>query len=74
MMLDRATLIAKREDIVKQRDNAFAVNQQAIGALALIDHLIQLADDSKDSLTLDELAQALGADSAEISPLEGNGG
>ena len=74
MMIDRATLLAKRDDIVKQRDNAFAVHQQAVGALTLLDHLIELAGDTKDSLTLDELANALGADSAEISPLEGNGG
>ena len=68
MMIDRATLIAKRDDIVKQRDNAFAVHQQAVGALALLEHLIQLADESKDGLTLDELAEALGADSAEMMP------
>lgn len=73
-MVDREALIAKREDIVRQRDNAFAVHQQAVGALTLLDHLIQLATESKDSLTLDELAQAFGADSAEISPIEGNGG
>ena len=73
-MINKETLIAKREDIIRQRDNAFAVHQQAIGALTLLDHLIQLAHESKDSLTLDELAQALGADSAEISPLESNGG
>lgn len=70
MMLDKAMLIAKRDDIIKQRDNAFAVHQQAVGALSLLDHLISLADEPKDSLTLDELANALGADSAEISPLE----
>ena len=71
-MIDANTLIAKREDIIRQRDNAFAVHQQAVGALTLLEHLIELA--SKDSLTLDELANALGADSAEISPLDGNGG
>lgn len=69
-MIDKATLVSKRDDIIKQRDNAFAVHQQAVGALALLEHLIQLADEDKDSLTLDELASALGADSAEISPIE----
>lgn len=73
-MINKEALIAKREDIIRQRDNAFAVHQQAIGALTLLDHLIQLADENKDSLTLDELAKSLDADSAEISPLEGNGG
>lgn len=73
-MISKEALIAKRDDIVKQRDNAFAVHQQAVGALALLDHLIQLAGEKKDSLTLDELANALGADSAEIEPIEGNGG
>lgn len=60
----------KRESIVQQKDNAFAVHQQAIGALTLIDHLIEL--EQKDSLTLDELASALGADSAEIVEANGN--
>lgn len=55
----------KREDIIRQRDNAFAVHQQAVGALTLIDHLIEL-EEKEDGLTLDELASALGADSAEI--------
>lgn len=73
-MIDKATLVSKRDDIIKQRDNAFAVHQQAVGALSLLEHLIQLADESKDSLTLDELASALGADSAEIVPTESNGG
>lgn len=74
MMLDRAALIAKREDIVKQRDNAFAVHQQAVGALTLLDHLIGLASENKDGLTLDELAASLGADSAEIMSSESDGG
>lgn len=73
-MINKELLIAKREDIIRQRDNAFAVHQQAIGALSLLEHLIQLADESKDGLTLDELAKSLGADSAEISPIESNGG
>lgn len=60
----------KREDIIRQRDNAFAVHQQAIGALTLIDHLIELEE--KEGLSLDELASALGADSAEIVEANGN--
>lgn len=68
-MITKQSLLAKKEDIVRQRDNAFAVHQQAIGALALIDHLIELAND-EDGLSLDELAKSLGADSAEISPIE----
>lgn len=72
-MITKQSLLAKKEDIIRQRDNAFAVHQQAIGALALIDHLIESASD-EDGLSLDELAKSLGADSAEISPLESNGG
>lgn len=73
-MISKEALVAKRDDIIKQRDNAFAVHQQAIGALALLDHLIQLADVSNKDLTLEELAGALGAESAEISPIESDGG
>lgn len=73
-MISKEALVAKRDDIIKQRDNAFAVQQQAIGALALLDHLIQLADEGEDDLTLEKLAEALGAESAEISPIESDGG
>lgn len=69
-MITKQSLLAKKEDIIRQRDNAFAVHQQAVGALALIEHLIELAGDEKDSMTLDELAESLGAESAEISPIE----
>lgn len=72
--MDSKYLKAKREDIIRQRDNAYAVYQQASGALTLLDHLIQLADESRNSLTLDELAEALGADSAELMPNESDGG
>lgn len=70
-MIDREFLLAKRAEIVAQRDNAFAINQQAIGALMLIDHLLAKAEECKDSLTLDEFAKSMGADSAEILPVEG---
>lgn len=56
----------KREDIIRQRDNAFAVYQQAIGALTLIDHLIELEPIEQQEMSLGDLASALGADSAEI--------
>lgn len=56
----------KREDIIRQRDNAFAVYQQAIGALTLIDHLIELEQKDQEGLSLEELASTLGADNAEI--------
>lgn len=56
----------KREDIIRQKDNAFAVYQQAIGALMLIDHLIELESAEHQEMSLGDLASALGADSAEI--------
>lgn len=57
----------QRENIVQQKDNALAVYNQSVGALMLLDHLIsQLEQPQKDALSLDELASALGADSAEL--------
>jgi len=73
-MISKEALVAKREDIIRQRDNAFAVHQQAVGALSLLDHLIHLAGDGEDSMTLEKLAEALGAESAELSPIESDGG
>lgn len=57
----------QREHIVQQRDNALAVYNQSVGALMLLDHIIsQIEQPQKDALSLDELASALGADSAEL--------
>ncbi len=49
----------EREQLVAQRDNAFAVYHQAIGAIALLDVLIG-AEEEK-SLTLNELKELTGA-------------
>ena len=57
----------QRDSIIQQRDNAFAVYNQSVGALMLLDHLIsQTEQPAKDALSLNELASALGADSAEL--------
>lgn len=73
-MISKEALLARRDDIIRQRDNAFSVQQQAIGALTLLDHLLQLADDGEDSLTLEKLAKSFGAESAEVLPLKSDGG
>lgn len=66
-MITRESLLKQRDDIVRQRDNAFAVYQQAVGALTLIDHLIQ---EVGDGMPLEEFQKAVGADSAEIVKVE----
>ena len=66
-MITRESLLKQKEDIVRQRDNAFAVYQQAVGALTLIDHLIQ---EAADGMPLEEFQKAVGADSAEIVKVE----
>ena len=66
-MIDADELKKQREHLVQQRDNAFAVYNQSVGALMLLDHLLsQMEQPKKDALSLDELASALGADSAEL--------
>jgi hypothetical protein len=69
-MITRESLLKQRDDIVRQRDNAFAVHQQAVGALTLIDHLISVADQSEKGMPLEEFQKAVGADSAEIVKVE----
>ena len=59
-------LQAERQQLIAQRDNAFAVYHQAVGAIQLIDHLI--AQQEQPALTLPELKEALGA--AEIGEPE----
>lgn len=67
-MISKDLLAEKKELLIKQRDNALAVYQQAIGALALIENLEPFAEGKRDALTLNEFAQSIGADSAEIVP------
>lgn len=70
-MITKAILAEKKELLIKQRDNALAVYQQAVGALALIENLEPHAEDQNDAMTLEELARSVGADSAEIVSTEG---
>lgn len=70
-MITKNLLAEKKELLIKQRDNALAIYQQAIGALALIENLEPLAEGERDAMTLNEFAQSVGADSAEIVSSEG---
>lgn len=64
-MVTKEILLQQKENITKQRDGALAVYQQAVGALALVEHLISVVD--RDGMPLEEFAKAIGADSAEIA-------
>jgi predicted xylose isomerase-like sugar epimerase len=50
----------------QQHANALAVAQQATGAIALIESLLNRLEQAGDSLTLEQLREGLGAKSAEI--------
>ncbi len=57
----------QRESILKQRDNSFAVYQQAVGALMLLDHLLSEMEQPGSSVFSNhELASATATDSAEL--------
>jgi len=49
----------ERASLVAQRDNAFAVYHQAIGAISLLDALI--AEQPEDALTVEDVGKLLGA-------------
>jgi hypothetical protein len=70
-MVKKETLLEQKDNIIKQRDNAFAVYQQAIGALMLVEHLIKVADQNENGMPLEDFAKAVGADSAEIVEVQG---
>lgn len=70
-MITKDLLAEKKELLVKQRDNALAIYQQAVGALALIENLEPHAEGQRDAMTLDELARSVGAERAEIVSNEG---
>jgi hypothetical protein len=69
-MISKPFLIEKRASIVSQRDNALAVYHQAVGALALVDHLIEMADQIENGMSLETFAEAINADGAEIVDLK----
>lgn len=64
-----ADLKKERESLIAQRDNAFSVYHQSLGAIALIDYLIEEEKKSERSVTLDEFKDAIGAKSVEVVPL-----
>lgn len=58
----------EREGLISQRDNAFAIFQQAIGAITLLDAII--AEEERKSLTVNELEELVGAKLASIEKKE----
>ena len=68
-MITLEYLKQEKTSILKQKEDAIRAVHQADGALLLLEHLIRQFE-PKDSMTLDEFAGALGAQSAEIIPLE----
>lgn len=61
-MITKEQLEDEKKHLIAQRDNAFAVFQQANGAVMLVDALLQRFD----GMTLNELKDALGAQSVEL--------
>jgi len=53
----------ERQNLIAQRDNAFSVYHQTIGAIALLDLLI--AEQEEKGITLEELREMTGAVSIE---------
>lgn len=53
----------EHQNLIAQRDNAFAIYQQTIGAIALLDVLIK--EQEEKGITLDELKELTGAVSIE---------
>lgn len=61
-------LLKERDSLLAQRDNAYAVYQQSIGALALLDVLI--AEEEKKALTVEDLEQITGGKFVGAEPVE----
>ena len=49
----------ERENLIAQRDNAFAIYHQTIGAISLLDALIK--EQEEKGITLEELKEMTGA-------------
>jgi len=63
-MITRELLTKEIQQLMAQRDHAAELHQQAIGAIALAEHLLALLP--QEAMTLPEFAKAVGAVSAEI--------
>lgn len=53
------------ETLKKQRDEHFAVYQQAVGAIGVIEHMLK----SKDHITTEELGELVGGTVEAIEPV-----
>jgi hypothetical protein len=67
-MITAEILDERIKTITQQRENAFAIYHQAVGALGLAEHLKAMLTE-KDHLTLDELGQAVGGKVEAIEPV-----
>lgn len=65
-MVSRESLQEMLATLQKQRDEHFAIYQQAIGAIGVIEH--QLRSIEKDHMTVDEFGEALGGKVEAIEP------
>lgn len=68
MIIDDILLDEKMQSLTEQRDRHLAVYNQAVGALALCQHLKTVLKE-KDHLTTDELGKALGGTVESIDPV-----
>jgi hypothetical protein len=66
MQITTEYLQGELENLSRQKANALSVAQQAEGAIALIQSLLARLDAKDDAMTLSDLRDALGAQSAEI--------
>jgi hypothetical protein len=66
-MLDAVKLRTELGHMIQQRDNALIVFRQAEGAISALEWALKEMEEP-DSMTVQELAEALGAKSAEIIP------
>lgn len=66
-MVSRESLQEMLATLQKQRDEHFAIYQQALGAIGVIEHQLRMFD--KDHLTTDELGEMVGGTVEAIDPV-----
>lgn len=67
-MIDRKLLETQITDLKRQQKESMELFQQTVGALALAEYLLTFLP--KDSLTLDEFKDAIGAKEATIEEVK----
>lgn len=66
MKITAEMMMEQIKRLTAQRDQALATYHQTVGAISLAEHVLSQIEQPETELTLEEVATAIGAESAEV--------